>query len=402
MSHEPNDAHAHLIKQALGSILTSREFRSSKRCQDLLRYLVEKKLHGNEENLKERMIASDVFGLKITEFEPNNSSIVRVRACEVRKKLERYYETEGKGSAIRIGLRGSYNPEFNFVQTSVVLREYLAASSVVAGQAQGGKPKLPARPQRRKKIGVAAIAASVFIACLLVVANAIRDSRDVLSEFWTPVVSNTAPVSLFVAPVPVYSLNHNPVSSSPVMPAEFGLIRDQYVAASDVGALFRVAAILKQLKQPYKLHIGSSMSFGDLRGEPAVVIGYTYSKWKEVSGNCRYRIRSEAPPFGIVDRNAGMSWMLSTAPNDPALKEDYAIISRSFQPDTQAPLVELAGISHFGTEAAGELVTNSTMLRDALQHAPKGWQRQNLQIVIHVKVIDGYPSAPEVVATYFW
>src|SRR5579872_3535874 len=400
MSNELNHAQADLIRQALGAIVASREFRSTKRCQDLLKYLVEAKLSDGQAKFKERTIALDVFGVN-AEFEPSDSSIVRVRACELRKRLERYYENEGKQSSIRIAFHGSYIPEFSFSQTIPILEQRIPPSLPAAQKSSASELVPPRKPRKSHRRWLAAMAVFVLVVGIFGVMHAMRERTDALSEFWTPVVNTPTPVLLFVAPVPVYSLNHNPISTSHVVPAEFELVKDQYVATSDVGALFRVAGVLKQLNQPYRLHIGS-MSFADLRGEPAVAIGYTYSRLKEVSNNGRYRIRSDEPPFGILDRSTGVSWVLPNSPNDPALKEDYAIIARSFQPDTQAPLVELAGISHFGTEAAGELVTNGKLLRSALERAPKGWERQNLQIVIHVKVIDGYPSAPEVMATYFW
>ena len=65
-------------------------------------------------------------------------------------------------------------------------------------------------------------------------------------------------------------------------------------------------------------------------------------------------------------------------------------------------LVEIAGITQYGTDAAGDLVTNSDLMAEALRDAPQGWQTKNLQFVLHVKVISGAPSSPKVVARYFW
>ncbi len=65
-------------------------------------------------------------------------------------------------------------------------------------------------------------------------------------------------------------------------------------------------------------------------------------------------------------------------------------------------LVELTGITQYGTDAAADLVTNADLLGEVLHGSPPGWQTKNLQIVIHVKVIAGAPSSPRVVATHFW
>ena len=51
--------------------------------------------------------------------------------------------------------------------------------------------------------------------------------------------------------------------------------------------------------------------------------------------------------------------------------------------------VEIAGISHFGTEAAADLMSNPTLLSEALAQMTPGWERKNVQLVLHMKVIGG-------------
>jgi hypothetical protein len=88
--------------------------------------------------------------------------------------------------------------------------------------------------------------------------------------------------------------------------------------------------------------------------------------------------------------------------DDPELDEDYAIVSRVFYPGTSSIIVEITGISHYGTEAAADLVTNPVLLQGALRKLPAGWQQKNIQMVLHVDVIFGSPSVPAVVATHVW
>jgi hypothetical protein len=82
--------------------------------------------------------------------------------------------------------------------------------------------------------------------------------------------------------------------------------------------------------------------------------------------------------------------------------EDYAIVSRVLDPDTQAMLVEAAGITQYGTEAAAALITDPPALAAALAQAPAGWENRNLQLVLHVRVIANTPAQTSVVASYFW
>jgi hypothetical protein len=65
-------------------------------------------------------------------------------------------------------------------------------------------------------------------------------------------------------------------------------------------------------------------------------------------------------------------------------------------------LVEIAGITQYGTDAAADLVSSPDLMAEALSKAPRGWQQRNLQLVLHVKVIAGSPSSPKLVAAHFW
>jgi hypothetical protein len=128
----------------------------------------------------------------------------------------------------------------------------------------------------------------------------------------------------------------------------------------------------------------------------------------------RYFIDGSRRPVGITDRGLATEWTLPNLPRDRRADEDYAIVSRVFHPDTQAMLVEVAGITQYGTEAASDLVTNPDLMAQALhgaegapgntrlQATPPDWQKKNLQLVIHVKVIAGTPASPKVIGRYFW
>ncbi len=62
----------------------------------------------------------------------------------------------------------------------------------------------------------------------------------------------------------------------------------------------------------------------------------------------------------------------------------------------------LAGITQYGTQAAGEFVTDDEMLAAATRGAPAGWERKNVQFVLQVPVMEGVPGRPQVVAAHYW
>ncbi len=82
-----------MVERHLAAVLTSPAFAPSKRCQEFLRFVVEESLSGRAATIKERTIATAVFG-RNGSYEPSEDSIVRVKAVEVRRRLAAFYESD--------------------------------------------------------------------------------------------------------------------------------------------------------------------------------------------------------------------------------------------------------------------------------------------------------------------
>jgi len=96
------------VREALARVLASQEFRTSRRSQEFLRYVVENTLAGRTDTLKERTIGIDVFA-RPASYDPADDATVRVKAGEVRKRLDRYYTSEGRTDSLHIDLpAGTY------------------------------------------------------------------------------------------------------------------------------------------------------------------------------------------------------------------------------------------------------------------------------------------------------
>src|SRR5690242_15292214 len=100
------------VRAELDRILASRGFATAGRISKLLRYVVEKTLAGETDQLKEYAVGIEVFD-RDDKYDPRVDSIVRVEAGRLRTKLDEYYNGEGASSNIRIGLpRGGYVATF--------------------------------------------------------------------------------------------------------------------------------------------------------------------------------------------------------------------------------------------------------------------------------------------------
>jgi hypothetical protein len=382
------------IREELARVLASHEFRSSKRSQDFLRYVIENTLKGHADLLKERTIGIEVFG-RSTSYDPSDDATVRVKAGEVRKRLGIYYTGEGAHDPIRIELpSGAYVPEFRAI-----------AEAAPAATPPVHVPEVPAAapsPQRGPLVTPtrAALAAGVIAALAATLWFATRPAVTPLDEFWAPVLKGASPVFICAAFVPVWGLDTN--SPKPVRAEDFVALTDQFVGGGDLIATSRLTAMLTKLRHPYRLKVGNDVSFADMRSGPAILVGYSYTRWKEISSQMRLFIKDAPDYVGITDNGSPTEWNLPNLPRDRHTSEDYAIVSRVFHPDTHAMLVEMAGITQYGTDAASDLVTNPDLMAEALRDAPKDWQSKNLQLVLKVKVISGAPTSPKVVKRYFW
>src|SRR5215468_4732300 len=100
------------VRQLLERILRSRQFSNAPKKQKFLQLICEAYLDGRASELSEYSIGYEVFDRNET-YDPALDSIVRVGAHEVRKKLERYYKSEGKNDDILLEIpSGSYIPIF--------------------------------------------------------------------------------------------------------------------------------------------------------------------------------------------------------------------------------------------------------------------------------------------------
>ncbi len=130
------------IDAQLTRILDSPQFRDSPRLQTLLRFVVSLTLAGKAHEIKESIIASDVFGRDDT----SGDSIVRSAARRLRARLDDYYDQAGVSDPVRIFIpKGSYVPE---IEERPDKREIIQAPALqnVAIDAQ------PATPVRRRML----------------------------------------------------------------------------------------------------------------------------------------------------------------------------------------------------------------------------------------------------------
>lgn len=104
------------VRDQLNRILLSRHFAKAKKKSRFLEFLCEQALSGMAEGVSEYAIGVDIYE-RGSDFDPQQDSIVRVQAHEIRKSLVAYYGDDGRGDRLRIDLPvGGYVPVFTRIK----------------------------------------------------------------------------------------------------------------------------------------------------------------------------------------------------------------------------------------------------------------------------------------------
>jgi hypothetical protein len=91
------------LQSQVDRILHSDELRSSEVLRRLLKFLADKSLAGEADQLKEYVVAIDGLG-KPPSYDPRHNSAVRIQVGRLRQKLAEYYRAEGKEDEFVIDL----------------------------------------------------------------------------------------------------------------------------------------------------------------------------------------------------------------------------------------------------------------------------------------------------------
>ena len=389
----------------LERVLASAPFRASRRCQGLLRRIIELSLIGDIDSLKERALGIEVFGRPV-DYETSQDPVVRASAAEVRKKLAQYYQEAGHDSAMRIELpSGSYLADFHF------------ASETPQATPPPLVPIPKAKWPRRSLLFAASIALVMIAAALF---STLPRHSD-LDDLWSPVVKAPGTVLVCVGLQAAYNLRSAqaqdeiqgllPSSGAgtplPVRGEDLVLLKDRYIALDDALCMVRLTSLLERYRKPYRIRAERLTSFADLRDTPAVLIGAFDNPWTLRSvGELRFTFRKDAEhDVGMVhDRQhpENTAWKLSNYWPNWDVPVDYAIVTRMVDTTTDRPVIVAAGLTQYGTMGAGEFVSNPEYFAEAAQRLPKDWQKKSLQIVLSVPVVNRISGRPRVLATYVW
>lgn len=428
-----------LVEITLAEILESHPFRTSRQCQDLLRYIVQHSLAGEEESLRERVIGVEVFGRK-PDYDQASDPVVRIRASDIRKRLALYYAQTTEGAApVKITIPcGSYKAGFVISWTDAPETKeeqrptpeptegFIPFGSKIVIQNPAQPKKAPLfeeskdKSQKRFPRLLLPIATTILLLVIATFAALTTPRQTAIKRFWAPVIQDSHNSLIYAGGNTLYMLSPGYISKyrsdhrnstqdaaerdrEPILRHEDTVhgddiirLADTYVSIGDVAASAKIASYLSVEKKAYDMRFNQDISMGDLRQGPVILIGAFNNPWTlKLTDNLRFVF---GPGLQIRDRfDPRRTWR----PGQGAT-EDFAVVSRVLNSKTGQTIITAAGLGQAGTWAAGEFLTSPKSIEAVAMEAPKGWESKNTQIILHTTIINGSPSAPEVVAVSYW
>ena len=269
---------------------------------------------------------------------------------------------------------------------------------------------------RARKWAFAAATLALLGAAAAILWGARRTPGSEFESFWEPLFRERKPIQICIGqPTRLYRLigprseELNRLFAGPASPerdttnlsiaaGEVAWVAPEYLFFRDALSAFKVASWIQSKDRVYQLTPVSQTNYSRFRHLPLVAIGAFNNPWSmRVAAELRFVFDSRTVD-GITyhyvnDRhNPNAAYSRVAQPAGGAMTEDYAIVTRVFDPDTEKAVISAAGIETYGTLAASEFIIEPEYLGVALQAAPRDWRHKNVQFVLGARIITARPG----------
>ena len=397
---QASDVERQAIEEQLERLLSNRHFSHSRRFPAFLRFVVEKTLSGEVDQLKERTLGLEIFGRR-ADYDTASDPIVRVTAAEIRKRIAQYYQEPEHENELRISLEaGSYIPQFHWPHHHGAMAEPSAAEARETASLE------PDKVQRRGRWIVAAVV--ILAAAVAALSFGWRSmSRSPIDYFWGPVLNAGNPAMLCI----VDQVQDTNLAVDATNPEHQTTVKTwmKEVNLDDLSTIVKISSLLRahgQKEVPIKGAADTTLS--DLRNGPTIFVGAFDNPWTmRLTKPLRFHFGNDATfdQEWIVDSQSTRprEWFTDRPVTETQNNyREYAIVARFVDPDSGQLAVIAAGIGQGSTMMAGDFLTDPANLAELERDAHAAGNKKNVEVVLSTQIIDGQPGTPKIEATYFW
>jgi hypothetical protein len=406
----------------LERILKSDTFHGSAVLRRLLKFLADKAVAGEADELKEYSIGVDAFG-KPSTYDPRNDAIVRLQVGRLRQKLGEYYRNEGKTDALVFDLpKGRFKLKW---ETRAVLEP---PARVVEESVEPIVEATVSKPTARRTPLILALSAAVLVMSVWSVYSGIalwraraNPSQTVwtpeLQQLWRPFLNSSRPLMVAVADPLFIELEGTDIffrkisirrPEDAVGSAELSALRKflgnpsmqpaySYMPTGEVMSSFLVAKLLGSRRQDIRLVRSSQLPLQELGYSDVILIGPEVVIDPKLPGiqlqpalvQMPDGIRNLHPrsgePLFFGDKRLG------SPANDG---EAYALISQAPGPLGNTVIQSFSSSRTWGREGAVQAFTDIGLAKTLVAELTKNAHQvpRYYQIVVKVKFMDGIPT----------
>jgi hypothetical protein len=371
----------------LEKVLHSRLLQGAENLRAFLRFVGERAIQQPEGQLKEYLIATEVFQRR-SDYDPRIDSVVRVQAGRLRAKLLEYYTTEGKDDKVLIDLpKGKYTPHFSWAQSERV--EFINGPSEPENE-------VGAAFQRHAVLPLWSELLAAKEPMLVVFSTTIFHGTYASMKLFNSLNLIDGQHDIHASPQGIIGQNQNPVI-------------DHYTGIGEVMGVFVLGDFFAKMHHPFRVKRSLLLTWDDVKVDNLVVLGspaenlflldlpqqqdFVFRWVKDNNDQYVNAIVNTNPQPGEQEL-----YLAKHYGNSPSqVFEDYAVVSLLQGLSEKHRIMILAGINTFGTQAAAEYVTQPEYIKDLITHlniAPAGEPPQlpmYFQILLKVKVNGGVP-----------
>jgi hypothetical protein len=264
------------------------------------------------------------------------------------------------------------------------------------------------RLTRRWPLSAKIVACALAAAALTLAIRTVARSSDPLESLWRPVLASSSPTLLCIGDMAGgHQFAADKADETQMTVLDFHGLRSQSVLINDAATMTRFAGLLQSKGKAYRVVSQSETTFADLQNGPAVLIGLANNDWTErLVGKLRFWLQHTGAGGKLIIRDREhpdrIDWNMDYSAPLLQVTKDYALVMRVLDPKTEQTVISAAGISVFGTLAAGDFLTNAEEFRKIEAVAPKGWRKMNFELVLSTDVIRGKSGHANIVAWHFW
>lgn len=390
-----------LVLEEMEAVVSSYHFHSSKRYPAFLKYVVEAVLRNRSGEVKERTLGVEIFG-RSPDYDTNADPIVRVSAAEVRKRIAQYYYENSGQSQVQIALPlGSYLPRFWLCPQST-------AGSETAQKSESSNTSQKELRATRKLFPLLSFLIIVAVSLTAVLGayfyhRISSNGSAALSEFWKPLLGSERPLLVVVGTTHpdrmLPETNQTTFTDAVANPYH-------HVSMPSAMALANISALLQRYRKSSEIKEASATSLSDIRFHSLILVGAANNEWTmQLMNSLRMQFVFDGSGVARIQdmRNPPQEdWSIDRSKPYSSVTRDYGLIARFRDVTTGGPVMVIAGLGPYGTEAASEFVESPQYIAKIAQKLPHGWGNKNIELVIESDVIGENAGPPVLVSAYTW